>query len=411
MKSYDTLIVGGGIIGAALAFELARMCQSVLLLDRQEPGREASWAAAGTISPAPDEEAIGIAALGRESYALYPSFVSAIEGAAGQSTDFHPNGAIELFFAPHGEAERDRRLNQIRKAGIAAEAISLTEARRREPAIGPSACAALWIADEAYLDPRVLTRVTLTAAERAGTELRANTEVLSVITRDNQCDGVLAARTETHQAGEARVRTAEKIEARNVVIAAGWRSKEIGGAESWAPSSPVRGQMVAFGRVAGAPRTILRSERGYMAPREDGRIVAGSTLEPGALDKHPTAAGLRKILAAATDMAPALAEAPVLEAWAGIRPDSPDHLPIIGATDIDGLFIATGHYRNGMLLAPATAKYLAEWIVDRRAPKYLEPFSPMRFAAARAPQFNNENESLVRDDATRRLVDWRTRQR
>lgn len=382
MKSYDTIVVGGGIIGAALAFELAGMRQSVLLLDRQEPGREASWAAAGTISPAPDEEAIGIAALGRESYALYPGFVSAIETAAGQPAGFHPEGAIELFFEPLGETERDRRVKQICETGIAAEAISLPEAKRREPAIGPLVRAALWIADEAYLDPRVLTRVTLIAAERAGVELRGNTEVISVITRDNQCDGVLAARTETHQAGEARMRTAEKIQARNVVIAAGWRSKEIGGVESWAPASPVRGQMVAFGRVSGAPRTILRCERGYMAPREDGRVVAGSTLEPGALDKHPTGAGLRKILAAAADMAPALAEAPVVETWTGIRPDSPDHLPIIGPTDVDGLFVATGHYRNGMLLAPATAKYLAEWIVDRRSSKYLEPFSPMRFAAA-----------------------------
>jgi glycine oxidase len=227
----------------------------------------------------------------------------------------------------------------------------------------------------------VLTQVALRAAQCAGAETLANTEVISVITRNGQCDGVLAARAETAQVGEPRVRTAEKIEARHVVIAAGWRSKEIGGAESWAPSSPVRGQMVAFGRIAGAPRTILRSEHGYMAPREDGRVVAGSTLEPGALDKHPTAAGLRKILSAATDMAPALGDAPILESWAGIRPDSPDHLPIIGATDIDGLFIATGHYRNGMLLAPATAKYLAEWIVEGRITKYLEPFSPMRFAA------------------------------
>ncbi|HKF52183.1 MAG TPA: glycine oxidase ThiO [Candidatus Acidoferrales bacterium] len=382
METYDTLIVGGGIIGASLAFELARFGQSVLVLDRQEPGHEASWAAAGTISPAPDREATGIAELGCESYRLYPAFISAIETTSGESAGFHPEGAIELFFEPQGEAERDERWKQIRKAGLSAGPLSLAEAYRREPAIGPSARAALWIADEAYLDPRVLTSVTLRAAQCTGVETLSNTEVISVVTRNGKCDGVLGARTETHQAGELRVRTAEKIEARHVVIAAGWRSKEIGGAESWAPSSPVRGQMVAFGSVAGAPRTILRSERGYMAPRENGRIVAGSTLEPGALDKHPTAAGLRKILAAATNMAPALADAPILETWAGIRPDSPDHLPIIGATDVEGLFVATGHYRNGMLLAPVTAKYLAEWIVERRISRYLEPFSPMRFAAA-----------------------------
>ncbi|MGC1936514.1 MAG: FAD-dependent oxidoreductase, partial [Candidatus Acidiferrales bacterium] len=179
-----------------------------------------------------------------------------------------------------------------------------------------------------------------------------------------------------------QVQISEKIVARHVVVAAGWRSAEIVGVESFAPTLPVRGQMVALGHVPGSPRMILRSGHGYMAPRDDGRGVVGSTLEPGALDKHPTPAGLRKILRAATDMAPALAEAPILETWAGLRPDSPDHLPIIGSTNIAGLFIATGHYRNGMLLAPATAKYLAESIVQGKIPAYFAPFSPLRFASS-----------------------------
>ncbi len=382
MKRYDTIIVGGGIIGASLAFELARMRQSVLLLDRQEPAREASWAAAGTISPAPDRESSGITAFGCESFRFYPAFVSAIEAASGESAGFHASGAVELFFGLDAEAARDQRCSQIRGAGLNAESISISDALRREPAINPATRAALWISDEAHLDPRVLTRVTLSAAKRSGTEIRANAEVISLITTNGRCDGVLAANAQTAPAGNSGVRAAEKIEANNVVIAAGWRSNEIGGAETWAPSSAVRGQMVGFGRIAAAPKIILRCEHGYLAPREDGRVVAGSTLEPGMLDKRPTATGLRKIFAVALEMAPALADAPVVETWAGLRPDSPDHLPIIGATDIQGLFIATGHYRNGMLLAPATAKYLAEWIVDGVASKYLEPFSPMRFAAA-----------------------------
>jgi glycine oxidase len=382
VKRYDTIVVGGGIIGASLAFELARMRQSVLVLDRQEPAREASWAAAGTISPAPDRESSGITAFGCESFRLYPAFISAIESGTGQAAGFHASGAIELFFGLGAEAARDRRCTQIGEAGLRAEPISLSEAKRREPAIGSFVRAALWISDEAYLDPRVLTRVTLNAAERTGAEIRGNAEAISLITTNGQCDGVLAANAQTARAGDLGVRTAEKIEAQNVVIAAGWRSNEIGGAEMWAPSSPVRGQMVGFGRIAGAPKTILRCEHGYMAPREDGRVVAGSTLEPGILDKHPTATGLRKIFAAALEMAPVLADAPILETWAGLRPDSPDHLPIIGATDIGGLFVATGHYRNGMLLAPATAKYLAEWIVDGRVSQHLEAFSPLRFAAA-----------------------------
>ncbi|MGH7837938.1 MAG: FAD-dependent oxidoreductase, partial [Candidatus Binataceae bacterium] len=293
-------------------------------------------------------------------YRLYPEFVAAIKAASGKSAGFHPNGAMELFLEAEGEAERDRRLEEIQSHGIAAEAISLGEAKRREPASGPAVRAALWIRDEGHLDPRVITDVALTAAERAGAEIRGNIDVISLLIEQGRCNGVLAADIGKKRAGGLEVRVGEKIAARNVVIAAGWRSGEIGGVESYAPTTPVRGQMVAFDKVPGAPRTILRSCLGYMAPREDGRTVVGSTLESGTSEKNTTPSGLRKILDAAVTMAPALAQAPILETWAGVRPDSPDHLPIIGPTDIEGLFIATGHYRNGMLLAPVTAKYLAE---------------------------------------------------
>ncbi|HEV2340161.1 MAG TPA: FAD-dependent oxidoreductase, partial [Candidatus Acidoferrales bacterium] len=373
--------VGGGIIGVSLAFELRRRGQSVLVLDRQEPGREASWAAAGTISPAPDRESLGIAALGCESYRLYPEFAAAIEKASGKSSGFHPNGAMELFFDPDSETECDRRVEEIQNHGIAAEAISLDEAKVREPAIGPATRAALWIRDEAYLDPRGITHVAIAAALKAGVEMHSNSDVISVLVEQGRCSGVLVADAEKHRAGELGIRAGEKIAARNVVIAAGWRSGEIGGVESYAPTTPVRGQMVALGKVSGAPRTILRCDLGYMAPREDGRTVVGSTLESGTAEKHTTPAGVQKILGAALTMAPGLASAPILETWAGVRPDSPDHLPIIGPTNVEGLFIATGHYRNGMLLAPVTAKYLAEWIAGGKPSAWFEPFSPLRFAA------------------------------
>ena len=372
MKRHDTVVVGGGIIGVSLAFELRRRGQSVLVLDRQEPGREASWAAAGTISPAPDHESLGIAALGCESYRLYPEFAAAIEGASGESAGFHPNGAMELFFDPDGETARDFRLKEIQGHGVSAEAISRDEAKLREPAIGPATRAALWIRDEAYLDPRVITRVAISAALKAGVEIRHRCEVISILVEQKQCSGVFVADAEKPRAGELEIRAGEKIVASNVVIAAGWRSGEIGGVESYAPTIPVRGQMVALGKTPGAPRTILRSTLGYMAPREDGRTVVGSTLESGTAEKYTTPTGVRKILSAALTMAPGLASAPILETWAGVRPDSPDHLPIIGPTNVEGLYIATGHYRNGMLLAPVTAKYLAEWIATGKPSAWFE---------------------------------------
>lgn len=381
MESYDTLIIGGGIIGASLAFELSLKGQAVLVVDRQEPGREASWAAAGTISPAPDAPAAAMDALARESYRLYPAFISELESATGKSAGFHPDGAIELFFGSRAEAERDERFKIISEAEISSRPVSMAEAARLEPAIGPSARAALHIRDEASLDPRVVTRLALNAAENAGAEIRSGMEAISLLISGACCDGALVSSVEESQAGSVKIRAAEKIEARNVIIAAGWRSGKIGGAEAYAPTAAVRGQMLCFVPVAGAPRKILRCERGYLAPREDGRVAAGSTLEPGILAKNVTGAGVQKILAAATEMAPALADAPIVESWAGLRPDSPDHLPIIGATDIEGLFIGTGHYRNGMLLAPVTAKYLAEWIANGRTAEMLEPFTPLRFAA------------------------------
>ena len=383
MKRYDTVVVGGGIIGVSLAFELRRRGQSVLVLDRQEPGREASWAAAGTISPAPDHESLGIAALGCESYRLYPEFTAAIEEASGKSAGFHPNGAMELFLDEDGETARDLRLKEIQSHGVSAEAISLDEARLREPAIGPATRAALWIRDEAYLDPRMITHAAISAALKVGVEIRSSSDVISVLVEQNQCSGVLVADAEKNRAGRLEVRTEEKIIGSNVVIAAGWRSGEIGGVESYAPTIPVRGQMVALGKVPGAPQTILRCNLGYMAPREDGRTVVGSTLESGTAEKHTTPAGVQKILSAALTMAPGLSSASILETWAGVRPDSPDHLPIIGPTNVEGLYIATGHYRNGMLLAPVTAKYLAEWIATGEPSAWFEAFSPLRFAATR----------------------------
>jgi glycine oxidase len=385
MKRYDTVVVGGGIIGVSLAFELRRRGQSVLVLDRQEPGREASWAAAGTISPAPDHESLGIAALGCESYRRYPEFAAAIEEASGKSAGFHPDGAMELFLDDDGETARDRRLKEIQSYGISAEAISLDEAKIREPAIGRATRAALWIQDEAYLDPRVITHVAIAAALKTGVEMRGNSDVISVLVEQGRCSGVLVVDAQKHRARELEIRAGEKIAASNVAIAAGWRSGKIGGVESYAPTIPVRGQMVALGRVPGAPRTILRSSLGYMAPREDGRTVVGSTLESGTAEKHTTPAGVQEILTAALTMAPGLASAPILETWAGVRPDSPDHLPIIGPTNVKGLYIATGHYRNGMLLAPVTAKYLAECIATGKRSAWFEPFGPLRFAAARTP--------------------------
>lgn len=383
MKAFDVIIVGGGIIGASIAFELARKGVSVLLLDRQQPGLEASWAAAGMLSPAPEaSEAALLVPFARESRKLYPEFISSIEETSGLSVESRQCSALEIFLAPEGEAERDQRVAEIRSHGISAEPIPLSEALRKEPLLNPAARAAVLIPDEMYVEPRTLTQVTLAATKKSGAEIRVGSEVISIVTDQSRCEGVLVAASATMKAGTISARAGEKIHAGKIVIAAGSFSGSIGWVERYAPTHPVRGQMVALRTAAGGLRCVLRSDHGYVVPRENGLCVAGSTLENAGFVKQVTPGGLGKILEAAIELIPELEKAAITETWSGLRPGTPDHLPIVGPTDVEGLFIATGHYRNGILLAPATAKSMSELICEGKSSIEVGNFSPMRFAAA-----------------------------
>jgi glycine oxidase len=183
-----------------------------------------------------------------------------------------------------------------------------------------------------------------------------------------RCAGVVAA--------------GEKLNAGLVVAAAGCYSAQIAGLERYAPTRPVRGQMAAL-RAPAAPRVTLRSARGYIVPRADGRWIAGSTTEEAGFEKRTTPAGIAQILSAAVELAPSLAGAALVETWSGLRPGTPDHLPILGPTDIEGLIVATGHYRNGILLAPVTAQLVREWATTGRASLDVAAFSPLRFLSGR----------------------------
>ncbi|MFZ0520199.1 MAG: glycine oxidase ThiO [Candidatus Acidiferrales bacterium] len=380
MKTFDAVIVGGGVIGAAIAFELAGEKLRVLVIDRQAPGREASWAAAGMLSPGPDSpEAVPLVPLGQESLRLYPEFVAGIEEASGRVVDFAREGTFEVFAGPDGETARDKMIEEYRDLGLAIEAISVEAARGLEPELGSAASAAAWLPEEATVDPRLLTEAVLAAAERRGAVIREACAVKSLWCEGGACKGVIAA-------------GGEKIEGEHVVIAAGtfcgtikdYVSGADGNLARYAPVRPVRGQLVALRSATVKLKKVLRSSRGYLVPRRDGRIIAGSTLENAGFVKQVTPEGIRKILEAAAELAPALARAEIVEQWAGLRPDSPDHLPIIGPTEMKGLLIATGHYRNGILLAPVTAKIVRDWIVSGKASFMAEGFSPLRFTAAKS---------------------------
>ena len=372
MRTYDVVIVGGGIIGASIAFELAAEKLRVGVFDRQEPGREASWAAAGMLSPAPDSPRdLPLVSFAKESLRLYPEFVQAIEDLSGKPAAYARDGAFELFFSPEAEKECRARLRSLDELGIAAEMVSADEARRTEGAISASARAALWISEEGSVEPRLVMEALLTAARHRGVEIHANCRVTELMRAGDRCTGAIAG--------------GEKVPAEQVVLAAGCFSGEFARAASFqqlAPTRPVRGQMIALRSANGAEglRCVVRSERGYLVPRSGGRIVAGSTSEEAGFEKHVTATGVRKILDAAIELCPELAGAQIVETWAGLRPGTPDDLPVLGAAELSGLWIATGHYRNGILLAPATAKLLRGWVVGGKTEFDADAFSPMRFS-------------------------------
>jgi glycine oxidase len=373
VKTYDVVIVGGGIIGGSIAFDLARRNLRIALLDRQELMHEASWAAAGMLSPAPDcPAAIPLVPLGRASLALYPKFIDTVEDASGRRTGFRAGGAIEAIC--HGDVERElSTLVALHHGlGLACEPLPLDEALGMEPALGRDVRAAALLPDEGSVEPRALASAVLAAAASAGAALCPGVEVISLALDGKKCAGVKTS------AGEI-------FHAARVVLAAGCWSSQIAEAASYAPTIPVRGQMAAM-RHCGTPiRHVLRSMRGYLVPRGVERpqtVVVGSTIENAGFEKRVTSGGVEKILSAANELAPELAKAEIIETWCGLRPGTPDQLPILGPVDVKGLIFATGHYRNGILLAPVTAKLVGEWIAERRTSIDWEPFSPLRFTRA-----------------------------
>ncbi len=393
MVGGDVAIVGGGIIGGSIAFELARLGLRVTLLDRQEPGREASWAAAGMLSPGPESpDAIPLVPLGRASLDRYPQFVAEIEEASGRTVGYRAEGALEALFSGDAERELSTLVALHHGLGLPTEALRVDEARQLEPALGADARAAALLPYEACVDNRALTAAVLVAAAKQGVAIQSGAPVIALQRTGNRCTGLVT------EGGE-------KISVAHVVIAAGCYSGRLPEAARYAPMRPVRGQMLALRSERVRLKRVLRSERGYLVPRDDQtpqKIVLGSTLENVGFEKRVTPAGLERILAAALELVPELAGAEIIETWSGLRPDTPDHLPILGPTDVDGLWMATGHYRNGILLAPITALLFGEWLTGQSLSLSCENFSPLRFEQAASRQGGNSGGRAGRSSRPRR---------
>jgi glycine oxidase len=370
MPSHDAIVIGAGLIGSAVALRLAQDGLRVALVEKTVPGREASWAAAGMLSPAPDAPAsIPLVPFGRASLSLYPRFIAEIEELSGHSTGFRSDGAIELIFSAEAERELSTLIALHHALGLRSEPLALDEAYKLEPALTRRAQAAAFLPYEASVDSRALTEAVLAAGLAAKVELFPNTRVRRIVSERGRCTGV-------------RTQDGALFSAQNVVVAAGAFSGLLEGVDSPLRARPIRGQMVALKSQEAHLRHVVRCERGYIVPRDSEvpqRMVTGSTLEDAGFDKHVTPRGLERILCTAQELVPILANAEVVELWCGLRPDTPDHLPLMGPAGIEGLTIATGHYRNGILLAPITAKLVREWIVEKSVSMDWEIFNPLRF--------------------------------
>jgi glycine oxidase len=369
MRSYDAIIAGGGLIGGAIALELALNDLRVALFDAQEPGREASWASAGILSPAPENPGmISMVPIGKASLAMYPTFIAEVEERSGLPTGYRSKGTVEALFSRHAREELNTIIALHRGLGLKAEALSAKDAREMEPALSEEIEAAVLRPQEASVDNRLLTKALIEAAKKRGAEIHPGVAVQGIWREGSRCPGALV--------------NGENISAKHTIVAAGSFSSRIAGAEKYAPVRPAKGQMVSLRCDAARIERVLWSERIYIVPRNDGRILCGATVEHVGFDKTVTASGVHANLDGAIELAPVLASARIEETWAGLRPDTPDHMPILGPTELEGLLIATGHFRSGVLLTPVTAKLIGEFITQKTPTVDWEKFSPMRFQAA-----------------------------
>ena len=369
-----TVIIGAGVIGLAIAWRLAQHGCTVTVYDRGAAGRGASWAAAGMLAAAvetePGEEAL--LPLAVESQRLWPDFAREVEDASGIPVGYRDDGTLVVALT-RDDAEQLRFSYEFQKGlGLDLSWQSAAEARRREPHLKPGIAAAVWSPGDHQVENRQLGRALAEAARRAGVIIHEHCPVRTVET-----SGGRAVAVETERGRDP---------ADAVVLAAGAWSREIGGIPpaQLPPVRPIKGQMLALRMDPAAPllRHVVWLPRGYLVPRGDGRLIVGGTVEERGFDETLTAGGLLALLEGAWRAIPAIEELAIAETWVGFRPGSRDDAPILGPSGLDGLIIATGHHRNGILLTPVTAATISTCVLTGRLPEIARPFAPERFAAA-----------------------------
>ena len=351
MKSWDVIIVGGGIIGLSLAIALRRRGAHVLVVERGQPGREASYAAGGMLVDCSLETPPALQPLALASARMYPEFAHEIEVESGAKVDLRDHGTIVI---PSPEPLHER-------PGFSMDELSPAALAQLEPELATKRAFYL---TERSVDPRALSSAATKAAKNLGVDFSSGDSVSAVKVSEGQVTGVTTTKTSFH--------------ARKVVICAGAWSGQI---EPCAfPTRPVKGQMLC---LAMPSRTLLkhviRSPKAYLIPRSDGRLLVGATVEEAGFDKRTDPDTIQRLHRAALELVPKLRDARMLEDWAGLRPGTPDGLPILGASQTPGCYAATGHFRDGILLAPITAKLMCAVIEGTTPELDISAFSPSRF--------------------------------
>ena len=347
MKTWDVVIVGAGIIGLSLARELRKRSAAVLVIDRGMPGREASRAAAGMLAATPGEMPAALLPLASASLQLYPEFVHELQDESGMDVDFRRDGTLLFSDSPPPGSKM-----------LTAEELS-----ELAPGMNTQGRRFVYLS-EASIDPRALISATLQACKHRGVDTSFGDPVTSVDVADGRVAGVTTTKT--------------TFAARTVMNCAGAWSGQIGPRSF--PTRPVKGQMLCVAMpTRNLVRHVIRTPEVYLVPRSDGRLLIGATLEEAGYDKQVDADTIQRLHQAALDVLPALAEARILEDWAGLRPGTPDALPILGPTGIPGYWVATGHFRDGILLTPVTARAMAQVLTAEDCAYDLRAFSAERF--------------------------------
>jgi glycine oxidase len=374
----DAVIVGGGTIGLACAWRAARRGLRVRVLERDEPGAGATHVAAGMLAPVGEanwgEEALVRIALA--SARGWSAFAADLERDGGLESGYEPRGALHIALDRDEAEELRRRFELMTSLDLGVEWLRPTACRALEPGLSPGVRAGVHLPGEAAVDPRLLVPALVAAVEGTGGEIIVEAEVVDGLFEGERLAGVITADGREHRANR-------------VVLATGAWS----GASAWLPPEarppvrPVKGQLLV---LRGSPEQavstrIITTERVYLVPRPDGRLVVGATVEERGFDLQVTAGGIHEMLREGYRTVPDIAELELVETLAGLRPGTPDNAPLIGPGAIDGLILATGHYRNGILLTPATAEAVAAMLAGEPMPPEARLAHPGRFGAESAP--------------------------